>query len=264
MPIINKTSTIVVSLNYLIFCIALLLFFSFEWVQHIICCFINNKQTIQYNMKWKVFVAGFFFLIMPDTILSVSMSHQSWSHQQPKKNTQRDQKKDEKKLHWEWQKKLFTLSYTNKLLCYYLGNKITSKDPSSNEVFSLTILSNILIKGQLNFALWKFSLFKLSLFEQAAIRLAFLPRNVSHYKQACFYSRFTFPAHFSLSSSKRSDIFIDPFLYLRLYIKPLVSININSSALIVFLFVKIITGIFDRLAHLIIARNFCLWFNSSS
>jgi len=59
-------------------------------------------------------------------------------------------------------------------------------------------------------------IFQVSLFKQAAVRLSFLPCNVGHSKQATvvFIPTLLFRAISVLSCSKRSDLFVDRFLYL--------------------------------------------------
>jgi len=92
------------------------------------------------------------------------------------------------------------------------------------------------------FVLQYFLLFKLSLLKQAAVSLSFLSCTIESFQIGCcvFIPAFTFPAVSVLPSSKRSVIFLEPFFLIKtffylLYIKPLVSININSSVIDSFL-----------------------------
>jgi len=94
-----------------------------------------------------------------------------------------------------------------------------------------------------------------SLFKQAAVRLSFLPCNVSH-------SKLSFSRQFILPSSVRSESFLIHFFISLLYKSPCF-LSINSSVLILFLIGKVITEILAQHAHLDIARNFCLLLYSS-
>jgi len=103
-------------------------------------------------------------------------------------------------------------------------NKITFQDFTilQLKLYYLSIRSKTLFSLYDIFHFCKFKVFSNS--------LSFFPCKCKSFQTGSFHCRFTLPTVLVSLSSKRSNIFIDPFLYLLLYSKPLVSnINIQFS-----------------------------------